>query len=57
MYLCSPVKRRAGVKLTNEKQRIKVIKKTLKFSLKTFGHKEINNYFCTRKYGSETDRN
>jgi hypothetical protein len=35
---------------------VKVSKKTLKFSLKTFGHNKNNNYFCTRKYGSENDR-
>ena len=31
---------------------IKVTKKTLKFSFKTFGHYEIKFYFCTRKYGA-----
>lgn len=45
----------AGVRLRFCRE-VKVTKKTLKFSLKTFGRKEINNYFCTRKYGSETDR-
>ena len=30
---------------------IRVKKKTLKFSFKTFGELEIKFYFCTRKYG------
>ena len=29
---------------------VKVNRKTLKFSLKTFGQLEIKFYFCTRKY-------
>ncbi|MFC5874355.1 hypothetical protein ACFP3I_23015 [Chryseobacterium arachidis] len=31
----------------------KVIKKTLKILLKTFGQLEISYYFCTRKYGAK----
>ena len=34
------------------RKEVKVTKKTLKILKETFGHKENNFYFCTRKYGA-----
>ena len=46
----------AGVELGEWRWRIKVTRKTLKFSSETFGQFRINYYFCTRKYETNTDR-
>lgn len=52
LYLCSPNQRERRSEGIEVKRGIKVTKKTLKFSFKTFGHYEIKFYFCTRKYGA-----
>ncbi|WP_241331738.1 hypothetical protein, partial [Chryseobacterium arthrosphaerae] len=50
--LQSQLRERRRVERLRFRKKLRLLKKTLKFSSETFGQFKIKFYFCTRKYGA-----